>query len=55
MHAGGAHLQEREADRQPRSGGLAVQPACVDGSEEPAGGGGPGERSGGRQGSAQTV
>lgn len=54
IHAGGAHLEESEANGQPRSRGLAVQPSIFDGSEG-ASGGGPGECPGGRQGSAQTV
>lgn len=55
IHAGGAHFEEREACRQPRSRGFTVQPSGLYGSEEPAGGGRPGERAGGRQDSAQTV
>lgn len=54
IHAGGAHHKESEANGQPRSCGLAVQPGIFDGSEG-ASGGGPGECPGGRQGSAQAV
>lgn len=55
IHAGGAHLEERESNRQPRSCGLFIQLTSLDGSKGPAGGGGPGEYSGGCQVSAQTV
>lgn len=37
--ARGAHRKECEANRQPRSCGIAIQPSGLDGSEEPAGGG----------------
>lgn len=55
IHAGGAHLEECEANRQPRNCGVTVQPPSLYGSEEPAGRGGRGERAGGRQDSSQTV
>lgn len=47
IHAGGAHLKERDANRQPRSRGVAIERTSLLGSEEPAGGAGPRDCAGG--------
>lgn len=55
VHAGGAYLEECDANRQSSNRGVAIQPTSLYGSEEPAGRGGQGECAQGCQESSQAV